>query len=54
MEPASDLSLREQSKLLSQYAGEPLIHALLAIDLFIRRAAHRLLAASGLRGNERS
>jgi hypothetical protein len=48
MEGRSDLSLKEESKLLSQYAGEPLIRALLAIDLFIRRAAHRLLAASRL------
>jgi len=54
MEQPSDPSLKEESKLMRQYAGEPLIHALLAIHFFIRRAAHRLLAASDLHGNKYS
>lgn len=54
MEQASEPSLREESKLLSEYAGEPLMRALLAIDLFIRRAAHSLLAASNHRSTEAS
>jgi hypothetical protein len=52
MEQPSELSSQEESKLLSQYAGEPIIRALLAVDFFIRRAAHRLLAALSLRSTE--
>jgi hypothetical protein len=43
MEQLSDLSSKEEATLLDQYAGEPLIRAMLAIDFFIRRAARRFL-----------
>jgi len=52
MDRLSELSLKEEAKLLSQYADEPLTRAILAIDLLIRRAVHRLLSAAHVRRTE--